>query len=89
MAPIESAKAYGKPMLIVQGGRDYQVNMKDFEIWKRELDGHKNVTFRLYSELDHLMHAGKGPSTPEQYKVKGHVDAEIVALIADWVRDVR
>ena len=46
------------PILIIQGGRDYQVSMKDYEVWKQRLGNRKNVAIKLYPALNHLMIAG-------------------------------
>ena len=37
--PIETAKNLTIPMLILQGGRDYQVTLEDFNGWKDGLMG--------------------------------------------------
>lgn len=85
MAPVKHALKYDKPMLIVQGGRDYQVSMKEFEIWKKELAGRKNVTLKKLKKLDHLLTAGKGKSTPAQYQTPGHVDRHLIEGMAKWI----
>lgn len=74
------------PMLVVQGGRDYQVTDKDFDGWKKALAGRKDVTFRRYDGLNHLMMAGKGKPTPAEYERAGHVDRGLVEDVAAWVR---
>lgn len=72
-------------ILVIQGGRDYQVDKKSFEGWKSALAGRQNATFRLFDKLNHLMMAGEGPSGPMEYQKKGFVDAAVVNTIADWV----
>jgi hypothetical protein len=52
--PAEKAKALGRPMLILQGERDYQVSMKDFELWKAAVGSAKGVTTKSYPALNHL-----------------------------------
>lgn len=86
MKPIKNAKALTIPVLVLQGGRDYQVSpIKDFGIWKKELAGHKNITLKLFEQLDHLFHAGKGPSKPTDYLKRGSVDGSVIAFVADWI----
>ncbi len=75
------------PMLILQGGRDYQVTQADFRLWKQALNGHPNVTFKLYPELNHLFMAGHGPSSPEEYSKPGHVDGQVIGDIATWIQE--
>jgi hypothetical protein len=75
------------PILIVQGGRDYQVPDKDFEIWKQRLADHEHATLRRYPALNHLMIAGTGPSRPEEYQQVGHVEFTLVRDLASWIRN--
>jgi dienelactone hydrolase len=83
--PLAAAKKIQQPMLFLQGERDYQVTLKDYEIWKKGLAGHSHVTFRLYPQLNHLFITGKGKSTPAEYEQPGHVDAHVVTDIAAWI----
>jgi dienelactone hydrolase len=83
--PAEQAKTLKQPMLILQGERDYQVTMKDFQIWKDALASRQNVTFKSYPALNHLFMAGKGKSRPAEYEQSGHVAAEVIADIAGWI----
>jgi len=83
--PVALAAASPVPMLILQGERDYQVRMKDFDLWKTGLARKKNVTMRSYPKLNHLFVAGEGRSTPEEYDKPGHVSPEVIRDIADWI----
>jgi uncharacterized protein len=87
--PTEAAQRLSIPMLILQGERDYQVTMKDFDLWKAALAGHGNVMFRSYAALNHLFQAGEGKSTPVEYAQAGHVDVEVIEQIAGWIKRVR
>jgi hypothetical protein len=74
------------PLLILQGGRDYQVSpTKDFKVWKKELKSREDVTCQLFPSLNHLFIAGEGKSTPTEYGVEGHVSAEVIQTISDWL----
>ena len=79
------AKELKQPLLILQGGRDYQVTEVDFKRWKESLAAHSNVTFKLYPKLNHLFIAGEGRSTPDEYEEPGHVAEGVVADIAEWI----
>jgi fermentation-respiration switch protein FrsA (DUF1100 family) len=83
--PVAMAAASPVPMLILQGERDYQVRMKDFDLWKAALAHKKDVTLRSYPKLNHLFVAGEGRSTPEEYDKPGHVSPEVIGDIADWI----
>lgn len=85
LTPQESAQKLLCPLLVIQGGRDYQVQEKDFRIWKEALSMHHKVTFALYPACNHLFVPGEGPSTPEEYMKPGHVDEGLIRDIALWV----
>lgn len=84
--PAEVAQRLMKPILILQGERDYQVTMKDFEGWKKSLSYRKDVEFRLYPGLNHLFIEGEGRSTPAEYQIAGHVAEEVIKDIASWIK---
>lgn len=83
--PEEVAKQVHRPMLILQGGRDYQVTRVDYAAWQHALGKRSDVTFHLYPLLNHLFIAGTEPSRPEEYGQPGHVDVHVVDDIATWV----
>jgi dienelactone hydrolase len=83
--PAKTAKDIKKPMLILQGERDYQVTMEDFKLWKSSLSSNKNVTFKTYKDLNHLFMTGNGKSTPEEYYLEGHVSQSVIDDICKWI----
>lgn len=87
MEPVKHARSLRAGILIIHGGRDFQVPDDEFEIWKRELAGRPDVTLQRMEALDHSMVAGTGPSTFEQYKQPAHVDGNLIAFVAAWIHD--
>jgi len=83
--PLAVAREIRQPMFFLQGQRDYQVTVKDYEIWKAALTNHPRVIFKLYPQLNHLFVTGKGKSTPAEYEQPGHVEEQVVADIARWI----
>ena len=83
--PPAEAKDLTQPMLIVQGGRDYQVTIEDFRRWQEALVARPDVTFKVYPLLNHAFVAGEGRSKPEEYMQPGHMAAEVINDIARWV----
>ncbi|MHB8877031.1 MAG: alpha/beta hydrolase [Myxococcaceae bacterium] len=84
----QAAKALqklGRPALVLQGERDYQVTMKDFEGWKAALAGQKTATLKTYPSLNHHFMPGTGPSSPAEYQRPNHVPRELVDDLAAWV----
>ena len=86
MKPLEHARDYARPMLILHGGRDYQVTDTDFKIWQKTLQSQKNVTLKRFESLDHLFRSGEGASTPESYMLPGSVDSDVIRTIGIWIR---
>ncbi len=84
--PPEVAKNLKQPMLILQGGRDYQVTMEDFQGWKRALSFRKNIEFKIYPKLNHLFIEGEDKSTPDEYQKAGHVAKAVIDDIANWIK---
>lgn len=89
LQPVEAASRLTIPILIAQGGRDYQVTKADFNLWKKALGARKNVTFKLYDKLNHLFIAGTGPPSSAEYTKAGHVDVQVVEDLAAWIRTDR
>jgi fermentation-respiration switch protein FrsA (DUF1100 family) len=87
--PTEEAKQLRKPMLILQGKRDYQVTMEDFANWKKALELRQDVQFISYPKLNHLFIAGEGKSTPDEYLQPGNVALSVVDDIAKWVEGLK
>ena len=84
--PVLAATALDKPMLILQGGRDYQVTVEDdLSRWKAGLGHRPDVTIRVYAADSHFFFPGAGPSTPAEYAQAQHVDPTVVADIANWL----
>nr|MDQ3323939.1 hypothetical protein [Acidobacteriota bacterium] len=74
-----------QPILILQGERDYQVTMTDFQNWKNALGNRKSVTFKTYAKLNHLFMSGEGTPSPADYEKTNHVSAEVISDIAAWI----
>ena len=84
--PLKAASELKIPILILQGGRDYQVTRKDYDLWQNNLGSHKNATLKFYEDLNHLFMTGKGRSGPQDYDVPGHIDPRVISDIVAWIR---
>lgn len=87
--PEQEAKSIHKPVLILQGERDYQVTMDEFRTWKDALSENDNVTFKSYDGLNHLMIYGTGKPGPQEYNSPGKVDERVIEDMASWVLESR
>ena len=79
----------GKPILILQGKKDFQATAeKDFAAYKQLLDRKENVTFRLYENLSHAFVPsvyGDIMKAKQEYNVEQHISEEVIKDIANWI----
>jgi len=72
--------------LILQGERDYQVTLKDLDIWKNELGKKKNVTIKSYPKLNHVFTEGEGKlSTPAEYQIAANIPVYVIDDLISWI----
>lgn len=85
--PAAAAAALDKPVLLVQGARDYQATVADdLALWTAALEGRADVTTHVYDADNHLFFTGSGPSTAAEYEPAQHVDQQVVDDIAAWLK---
>ena len=82
---VAIARSLGVPILILRGGRDYQVIDEDIRHWQDGLKGVANVKVETFPALNHLFISGEGKPNPAEYETPGHVDQAVVEAIADFV----
>jgi hypothetical protein len=82
---VAIARSLGVPILILRGGRDYQVIDEDIRHWQTGLKGVANVKVETFPKLNHMFIAGEGKPNPAEYATPGHVDQAVVDVIADFV----
>jgi len=86
LEPNATAMKIEQPLLILQGGRDYQATMEDFALWTKALAGRKNTQLKSYPNLNHLFMEGEGKAKPAEYEKEGHVTQGVIDDIAAWVK---
>ena len=84
--PVADARDSQLPVLLLQGGRDFQVVDADWQRWQQGLQGPR-YRFHRYPALNHLGIAGEGKGTLDEYRKPGHVDATLLDDIANWVKE--
>ncbi len=76
-----------KPILILQGQKDFQVYAdKDYKEYQNLLSQKSNATFKLYPQLNHLFMTST-TGTGDEYKTASHVDSNVLKDVADWIID--
>jgi uncharacterized protein len=83
---LGDTKAITKPMLILQGERDIQVNAKtDFDGWKKALENNIAAEFKLYPKLNHVYTEGEGEGTLEEYNISANIPQYVIDDIGQFV----
>ena len=84
--PVATAGKLDRPMLILQGGRDYQVTeADDLALWRAGLGDRLDVDIRVHAADNHMFAPGTGPSTPAEYSTPANVDPAVVDDIVMWI----
>lgn len=84
--PLSMAQKISRPMLFLQGERDFQVQPHHLDLWKNALNGKPNCQFILYDDLNHLMLPGKGTPGMMEYANPSRVPAKVADNIAAFLR---
>ncbi len=78
-----------KPVLIMQGGKDFQVLADDdYKEFEKQLSGRENTYFKLYPELNHLFVNGIYSDilkASKEYSTERHIGDDVIQDIADFV----
>jgi len=89
--PLEVIKRVSCPILIMNGGKDYQISSKkDAQALDRALEEveHPDHTLRIYPDLDHLFVRIEGQSTPEKYlEPSRRIDRQVLADLVAWLKE--
>ena len=91
--PVESyLKNLKKPILVMQGAKDFQVKADtDFRLYKELLADHPNASFILYENLNHAFVPsvyGSISKAKQEYGVEQHIGENVIADIARWIAQV-
>lgn len=86
--PLKTAKSIKKRnLLIIQGGKDYQVTEKDYLLWKKTLSSNAAVAFKFYPKITHaIVETDESPS-PANYSVPLNVPYYIITDISSWLKE--
>jgi alpha-beta hydrolase superfamily lysophospholipase len=83
---ITLAKKNKKPVLVLQGERDYQVPFSEYLNWKTTLKDNTNNQFLSFQKLNHMFLEGEGKSTPEEYATRSNVPDYVIDEITKWIK---
>ncbi len=88
--PVENyLRKLTKPVLVLQGGKDFQVKADvDYVLYQQLLKDHPDAAFRLYENLNHCFVPsvyGRIDKAKQEYAVEQHIGEDVIADIADWI----
>lgn len=82
----------GKPVLIMQGEKDFQVKAdRDYAAFEEALKDRDNVSFRLYPGLNHVFVVSDGyniAKANKEYGTARKIPADVTDDIAAWIKAV-
>ena len=86
-------RATRKPILVMQGEKDFQVKAEtDFAGYQQLLGDRGNVRFRLYEGLNHCFVPsvyGKISKAKQEYNTEQHIGEEVISDIAAFIQENR
>ncbi|MBL7912010.1 MAG: alpha/beta fold hydrolase [Bacteroidia bacterium] len=82
---LDVAKTLTLPILLIQGGRDYNVTKKDYDLWGDAMKGKPNFKAVYFDELDHMFFIGEGKARPEDVTKVNHVSQKVTDKMADFI----
>lgn len=85
--PMATLRDVCKPVLILQGGRDYQTTIEqDYAKICERFKNIGNFEFEMYENLNHLFVSGQGTPSPLEYEDPGNVDVQVINDITHWMQ---
>lgn len=87
--PLQVANSVKAPVLILQGGKDVMVSVKDAQFLNEAMSRatHHDTTLQLFPEVDHLLKANKGPaSQAANSDATRPLDAGVLATLSMWLQ---
>ncbi|MCB9251126.1 MAG: DUF3887 domain-containing protein [Flavobacteriales bacterium] len=84
--PVAALDSIDIPVLFIQGERDFQVTMTDFELWKKGLQLHPVHQFNTYPKLNHLLFEYEGKPNPSEYYSGKNVPEYLIHDLSDWIK---
>lgn len=76
-----------RQVLVLQGGRDYQVDTSNLRRWEWVASQNTAVRTRYFEDLNHLFIAGEGKPDPAEYFKPGNISKEVIREIAKVVKE--
>ena len=82
---LEEGKKLTVPIVLLQGGRDYNVTKKDFDLWNEAMKGKSNFKSYWLENLDHMFFEGSGMAKPSYLSNIGHASKTIGEKMSEFI----
>lgn len=87
--PLQVASNIKSPVLILQGKKDIQVDVRDARYLEESLKrvNHPDTTVQVFDDMDHLLKTNKGPAgSAANMDVSRSLDATMLTILAGWMQ---
>lgn len=83
--PLQVINSIQSPVLILQGKKDNQVNIKDAQYLEEALKraSHPDTTMQLFDDVDYLLKSGKGAVSANSARP---IDPAVLTLVTEWLQ---
>ena len=82
---LEVAKTLTLPILLIQGGRDFNVTKKDYDLWSDAMKGKSNFKKVYFEDLDHMFFVGQGMARPDDVSKPNFVSEKVTSKMIDFI----
>ncbi len=82
---LDVAKTLTTQILLIQGGRDFNVTKKDYDLWLEAMKGKANFKTAYFEELDHMFFEGKGKARPEDVTKLNYASEKVSNKMAEFI----
>ena len=82
---LDVAKTLNTQILLIQGGRDFNVTKKDYDLWLEAMKGKPNFKTAYFEELDHMFFEGKGKAKPEDVTKLNYPSEKLTNKMAEFI----
>lgn len=76
-----------RTVLVLQGGRDYQVDTSNYTLWKQTAALNPSIKTSYFPALNHLFIEGTGAPNPAEYFRPGNVSFEVITEMARIIQE--
>ncbi len=83
---LEVAKTLTIPIQLIQGGRDYNVTKKDYDLWVDAMKDKPNFKTTWFENLDHMYFTGNGMAKPEEMMKPNHVSKNVITKMVEFIK---